>query len=58
MSWTCFRGRGKSETPLECHILFLELLLGGTYVERRGDNQEKKFFIDNTAQALIPSGAI
>ena len=23
-----------------------------------GDDQEKKFFIDNTAQALIPSGDI
>ena len=39
---------------LECHVLFLGLLLGGANVERQGDNQEK-FFIDNTAQALIPS---
>ena len=44
--------------PLECHVLFLGLLLGGANVERRGDDEEKKFFIDNTAQALIPSGDI
>ena len=44
--------------PLECHVLFLGLLLGGANVERRGDDEEKKFFIDNTAQALIPPGDI
>ena len=44
--------------PVECHVLFWGLLLGGANVEGRGDNQEKKFFIDNTAQALIPSGDI
>ena len=27
-------------------------------MEGPGDNQENKFFIDNTAQALIPSGDI
>ena len=27
-------------------------------MEGRGDDQEKKLFIDNTAQALIPSGDI
>ena len=50
--------RGKSVTPLECHVLFLGLLLGGANMEWPGDNQEKKFYIDNTAQALIPSGDI
>ena len=44
--------------PVECHVLFWGLLLGGANVEGRGDDQEKKFFIDNTAQALIPSGDI
>ena len=43
---------------MECHVLFLGLLLGGANVEGRGEDQEKKFFIDNTAQALIPSGHI
>ena len=43
---------------MECHVLFLGLLLGGANVEGRGKDQEKKFFIDNTAQALIPSGHI
>ena len=43
---------------MECHVLFLGLLLGGTNVEGRGKDQEKKLFIDNTAQALIPSGDI
>ena len=37
--------------PLECHVLFLVLLLGGANV----DNQEKKIFMDNTIQALISS---
>ena len=27
-------------------------------MEGRGDDHDKKFFIDNTAQALIPSGDI
>ena len=45
-------------TPLEYHVLFLGLLLGGANMEGPGDNQEKKFYIDNTAQALIPSGDI
>ena len=43
---------------MECHVLFLGLLLGGANVEGRGKDQEKKLFIDNTAQALIPSGDI
>ena len=52
MSWTCFSGRGKGRAPLECHVLFLGLLLGGANVEKRGDDQEKKFFMDNIVQAL------
>ena len=43
---------------MECHVLFLGLLLGGANVKGRDDNQEKKFFIDNTVQALITSGNI
>ena len=43
---------------MECHVLFLGLVLGGANVEQRGDDQEKKFFIDNTAQALTPSVGI
>ena len=43
---------------MECHVLFLGLLLGGANVEKRGENQEKKFFIDTTGQALITSGDI
>ena len=39
---------------MECHELFLGLLLRGANVEKWGDDQEKKFFIDDTAQALIP----
>ena len=35
-------GRGKSGMPVECHVLFWGLLLGGANVEGRGDNQEKK----------------
>ena len=50
--------RGKSGTPLEFHVLLLELLLAGRNVEGQGDLQEKKFFIDNTAKGLIPSGNI
>ena len=34
------------------------LLDWGANVEGRGDDQEKKFLIDNTTQALIPSGDI
>ena len=30
------------------------MLLGGANVEEWGDHQEKKFFIDNAVQALIP----
>ena len=37
--------------PLKYHVLFLVLLLGGAKVH----NQEKKFFMDNTVQALISS---
>ena len=44
--------------PLECHALFLGLLLGVANVERWGGDQEKTLFIDNTTQALIPSGDI
>ena len=33
-------------TPLEYHVLlFLGLLLGDANVEKRGDDQEKKFFL-------------
>ena len=38
---------GKNGTPLEFHVLFLGLLLGGANVERRGDNQEQKLLIDS-----------
>ena len=54
VSWTCFRERGKGGTSLEYHVLFSGLLLGGANVEKQGDYQEKKFFIDNTVQVLIP----
>ena len=40
------------------HVLSLGLLLRVASVERWGNNQEKKFFIDNTPQALIRSGDI
>ena len=43
---------------MKCHVLFRGLLLGGANVEGRGNDEEKKFFIDNTAQALIPFGDI
>ena len=43
--------------PLEYQVLFLGFLLGDANVERRGDSQDKKLFID-TAEALIPSGDI
>ena len=43
---------------MKCHVLFRGLLLRGANVEGRDNDEEKKFFIDNTAQALIPSGDI
>ena len=43
---------------LECHVLFFKFLLGGANVVRRGEEQEKKFFIDNAARGLILSGDI
>ena len=43
---------------LECHVFFLELLLGGANMVRRDEEQEKKFFIDNAARGLILSGDI
>ena len=43
---------------LECHVFCLEFLLGGANMEIWGDDQMKKFFIDNTAWALIPFGGI
>ena len=46
--------KGKGGAPCECHVLFLGLLFGVANVEKRGDNQEKKFFMDNTACTLIP----
>ena len=35
-------------------VLFSGLLLGGENVEKRGDGQKTKFFMNNTVQALIP----
>ena len=35
-------------------MLFLGLLLGSANLEKQGDDQTKKFFMDNTVQALIP----
>ena len=42
----------------ECHVFFFKFLLGGANVVRRGEEQEKKFFIDNAARGLILSGDI
>ena len=39
--------RGKSGA-LECHVLFLGLLLGGANVKKRGEEQDKEFSMDNT----------
>ena len=30
------------------------MLLGSANLEKQGDDQKKKFFMDNTVQALIP----
>ena len=46
--------KGKGGVPCECHVLFLGLLFGDANVEKRGDNQEKKLFMDNTVRTLIP----
>ena len=46
--------KGKGGAPCECHVLFLGLLFGVANVEKWGDNQEKKFFMDNTVCTLIP----
>ena len=43
---------------LECHVFFLEFLLGGANVVRQGEEREKKFLIDNAARGLILSGDI
>ena len=52
------QGKRHGGMLLECHIFCLEFLLGGANVEMRGDDQVKKFFIDNTAWVLIPFGGI
>ena len=44
----------KGGTLKECHVLFLGFLLGSANLEKQGDDQKKKFFMDNTVQALIP----
>ena len=49
-----FQGKGEGGAALELHVLYLVLLLGGANVEKWGDHQEEKFFIDNAVQALIP----
>ena len=38
---------------LEFHVLLLGFLLGKANVKKRGDGHEKKFFMNNTVQALI-----
>ena len=43
--------RGGGGAPLEYHVLiFLGLLLGGANMEKRGDDQERTFFLANTVQ--------
>ena len=59
VTWTCLRGKSKGGTPLELffvkeYVSFWAFLLGGANVEKWGDHQKKKFFIDNAVQALIP----
>ena len=54
VSWTCFEERRKGGTLKECHVLFLGFLLGSANLEKQGDDQKKKLFMDNTVQALIP----
>ena len=39
---------------LELYVPFFGgMLLGGSYAEKRGDHQKKKFFINNSVEALI-----
>ena len=45
---------GKGGVPLELHVLFLGVAVGGENVKKWCDNQEKKFFRDNVVQVLIP----
>ena len=47
------QGKGQGSGTVRIAALFLGLLLRGN-VEKRGNHQEKKFFIDNAVQALIP----
>ena len=45
---------GRVGDSWNCIFFFWESLLGGVNVGKWGDRQEKKFFIDNAVQALIP----
>ena len=45
-------GRGCGAIGIVC-TLFGGMLLGGSYAEKRGDHQKKKFFINNSVEALI-----
>ena len=45
------QGNRKGGAPLEYHVLiFLGLLLGGANMGKRGDDQERTFFLANTVQ--------
>ena len=50
--------RGKGRTSLELHILFLGLPIGDSNMEKWGDHQEKKFFIDNVVQGGFPESVL
>ena len=60
ISWPCFRGVGSGEEfgtiRVACTLVytFIGLQLGGSHPKERGDHRKKKFFINNSVEALIP----
>ena len=53
-SWTCFRGWEESvRSPWNCIYCFGGLLLEGSNAEKWVDHQKKKFFINNSDEAVI-----
>ena len=52
------QGKGEERDAVGMSCTLFGIAVIGANVERRGEDLEKKFFIDNAAQAQIPSGDI